>query len=296
MLNDQINKTGLLTITEMVNLISTIDRIPCNIIDLYNFFNKYTYNLLDNSVQLLIELNLIIRKDDGILTTNKIDFNTATFNVIANRLLEYIIVSSPDFFQFSYIDDENQSMYFIPIKYHMLRNILLEADLIKSVNSNLYVIDNFYDSLFVQLHKKKNRQMSLEELKRKLELQEIIGEKAELFVIDYEKKKFPNRKINYISPIDVSAGYDIKSYIDITSTTSDKLIEVKCIDKEGNFFISRNELLTAKLYPECYYLYLVDSSFTHPPIEIDDVFTKLNNSDRYSIEKIKVNINKITER
>ena len=56
---------------------------------------------------------------------------------------------------------------------------------------------------------------SLDKLKLQLEQQERQGELAELFVLEYEKKRITNstvnEKIKRISIIDVAAGYDIVS-------------------------------------------------------------------------------------
>ena len=52
--------------------------------------------------------------------------------------------------------------------------------------------------------------MSLEQLKKRLENNELAGEKAELFALEYERQRLGpegGKKVKHISDIDVSAGY-----------------------------------------------------------------------------------------
>src|SRR5690606_13852032 len=108
-----------------------------------------------------------------------------------------------------------------------------------------------------------------------LDAREKLGSEAEQRILEYEVKKFPSKKIEYISPLDVNAGYDIKSYIDNNSVSFDKFIEVKCISERDLFYWSRNEIDTAKQLGENYYLYLLESSFENPPFEIKNPYKKL---------------------
>ena len=52
--------------------------------------------------------------------------------------------------------------------------------------------------------------MSLEQLKKRLENNELAGEEAELFVLEYKRQRLGpegGKKVKRISDIDVSAGY-----------------------------------------------------------------------------------------
>lgn len=65
--------------------------------------------------------------------------------------------------------------------------------------------------------------------------------------------KLPER----ISEYNVSAGYDIVSFVSIESLIPDKFIEVKsCSDERWIFYISKNELDVAKRKQDSYFLYL----------------------------------------
>ena len=106
----------------------------------------------------------------------------------------------------------------------------------------------------------KHKQLSLEQLKRQLEKKEHAGEKAEVFVFEYERKRLGqplSEKVRRISEIDVTAGYDIVSFDSNQSQEPDRFIEVKAISNAG-FYWSRNEYEIAKLKGNTYYLYLVN--------------------------------------
>lgn len=122
-----------------------------------------------------------------------------------------------------------------------------------------FSISPLYESLVAELCKIERQKMSLEQLKKKIESNNIVGEKAELFVLNYEKKRlgYPVCDfVNRISEIDVTAGYDIISFNSPSSKNPDRFIEVKATSAEG-FYWSVNEYETAKLLGEKYFIYLV---------------------------------------
>ncbi len=59
-----------------------------------------------------------------------------------------------------------------------------------------------------------------------------------------------------ISHLDVSAGYDIVSFLSAKSEIPDKFIEVKSCDENEMFYISKNEIETARKKGSSYFLYL----------------------------------------
>jgi len=58
--------------------------------------------------------------------------------------------------------------------------------------------------------------------------------------------------------IDVGAGYDIASFDSIYSESIDRFIEVKSYSQNVSFYWSRNEVETARLKGDSYFLYLVN--------------------------------------
>lgn len=119
---------------------------------------------------------------------------------------------------------------------------------------------NGYEDMIAKHCKAKRKLMSLEKLKEQLENNERAGEIAELFVVEYEKRRLgiaDGTKVKRISDIDVSAGYDIVSVNTPEAVVSNRFIEVKAVSTTG-FFWSKNEYAVAKLLGTNYYLYLVD--------------------------------------
>lgn len=143
----------------------------------------------------------------------------------------------------------------------LFRNILIQYKALKE-NSGDLVLNAEYEDVFAKCKRKQRVKKSLEQLKKQLEQQEIQGETAELFVMDYEKKRLTTSEkrnnIKRISEIDVSAGYDILSYENEFSPDYDRFIEVKSYSGNPHFYWSKNEIETAELYEEKYYIYLID--------------------------------------
>ena len=86
-------------------------------------------------------------------------------------------------------------------------------------------IDWFNDTGIKLIEKSKLKSFTLERLKKNMERQSELGFEAEKFVLEYElrmRNKHPTcSKIRIISEEDVSAGYDIESYIDDKSIVLD---------------------------------------------------------------------------
>lgn len=145
----------------------------------------------------------------------------------------------------------------------VFRNILIQYKVLKESGGEL-VLNPEYESVFAEYKRKQGTKKSLEQLKKQLEQQELQGEEAELFVVEYEKRRLSQSakkdSVKRISVIDVSAGYDILSYEDEASAEYDRFIEVKSFSGNPHFYWSENEIETAKLYEDRYYIYLIDAS------------------------------------
>lgn len=106
------------------------------------------------------------------------------------------------------------------------------------------------------------RTLSKEDLMALLAYKDKLGFEAEQAVLGYELKRLtahPQKdEILIISEINISAGYDLISFNSRDSRFIDRFIEVKSYTGRMGFYISRNELATAELKGESYYLYLVD--------------------------------------
>ena len=150
-----------------------------------------------------------------------------------------------------------------PLSLSSVRNVLISQHFLlplRDAQGSRFYISSDYEILIAKHCKAKRKLMSLEKLKEQLENNERAGEIAELFVVEYEKRRLgiaDGTKVKRISDIDVSAGYDIVSVNTPEAVVSNRFIEVKAISTTA-FFWSKNEYAVAKLLGTNYYLYLVD--------------------------------------
>ena len=181
-----------------------------------------------------------------------------------------------------------------PLEYSSIRNTLTNQGffLIERTNqrTNFFVASEYRDCLSTII-KKQKRRITLSQLKNRLERNEEAGEKAEQFVLGYEQRRLPEHlcnKVQIISGIDVTAGYDILSFDTETSTEPDRFIEVKAIGRNNEFFWSKNEYEVALLKGTKYYLYLVKLEFIlnkeYSPIIIKNPAYTIMESDNWLVE------------
>ena len=151
------------------------------------------------------------------------------------------------------------------LKYSGLRNFLIDLGFIFYDSAHKkYVISDEYFPVYSELRKR--NQLSLDKFLKIIQKQDKISKAAELEIIKYEKNrlsKFPHlaKKVEHLSEKNVLAGYDIKSFTEKNeknTNPSPRYIEVKAISpRKHRFFWTRNEIDSAKLYKQNYYLYLV---------------------------------------
>ena len=181
----------------------------------------------------------------------------------------------------------------LPLSFSTVRNVLISQGFLITARDDQgtkFYIAPAYDSLVAKHCKTRRKQFSLESLKKQLEDNELAGEKAELYVLSYEKERIGPplcQSIRRISEIDTSAGYDIVSFNSCESQEPDRFIEVKAVSSTG-FFWSRNEYEIAKLKGDMYYLYLVElSRLSEPgyaPEMIQDPAVNVMGSDSWFVE------------
>ena len=214
------------------------------------------------------KLNAILTEDSQIV------------NAFKNKYIDFVI--HEDILRFrsmSYNDTTDE--YLIPcnsirIKHSCYRNLLLSLGVLAISGSQFYSVS---EELKTKLETKEiRRKITQEQLLSQLEKQQEQGEEGELFVLNFEKKRLINHpkidRVKRISPFDVSAGYDIVSFMDDDSTSIDRYIEVKTYIGNVHFHWSQNEMDKAKIYREHYFVYLVDydaiSEKSYCPIIIQD--------------------------
>ncbi len=188
--------------------------------------------------------------------------------------------------------EEETGRFYVPtsafnLDSSILRNLLKELSAFVLEGTHFFISPEF-EHLFKEAIRKK-KVMSQEDLLKKIEEEQLMGEDGELYVMDYERRRLNVNQqhikdIKQISSIDVSAGYDIISFHD-ESLNNRRYIEVKTYNGIENFFWSINEMKSAKLRGEDYYLYLVNHSKIkeegYAPLMIKDPFFQLQKDDSW---------------
>jgi len=194
----------------------------------------------------------------------------------------------------------------IPLKYSGIRNLLIQLGFLHphKTSPNLLIVDQTFSEFFEYtvlgwLRADVTRHMSsvslsLEHLKQIQNLKESIGREAEEYVEVYErcrlKDHLQKQRIKIISHIDTGAGYDIVSFNSCESVMLDRFVEVKSFSRDVTFYWSRNEIATAELKGENYFLYLVDrsrmSETSYQPLIIQNPFKQVFLGDNWRKEEI----------
>ena len=166
-------------------------------------------------------------------------------------------------------------------------SILSQFGVIKKIGS-FWVIEPDYLDYVEQIKEGVPKPMTQKQLEAILAEQKRIGDLAEEFTVEYEKKRLRKKKLNSeskkvqkISTKYVNKGYDVESFSK-KSKEANLFIEVKGRKWDlTSFIISINEIKTAKRLGEKYAIYFWNNvGSKNPPKEplkiINDPFRKLS--------------------
>ena len=186
----------------------------------------------------------------------------ATFSdLLVDYLLEEDVISLESLKYNSQEDCVILARNGIKYKHASYRNLLLSLGILTKREDGAFVFEKKIDKIF-EIAPSKNMQKSEERLLQELEQQRLEGLAGEVFVIKYEHNRLMGHpfidKIKQISVIDVTAGYDIISYNDVSSVRLNRFIEVKTYKGKPHFHWSANEIRTSNIRADHYFLYLVD--------------------------------------
>lgn len=176
----------------------------------------------------------------------------------------------------------------INFKYACYRNLLCSLGIFTMPNEGKYIVSPSILDIFEE----NQNAMSEETLLKILEKEREQGDLGEEYVVAYEKNRLKNHleclKIKRISKLDVSAGFDIVSFIDEKSKALDLCIEVKTYSGKPHFYWSKNEMEQAKLRTIHYSIYLVDykeiGNANYTPIIINDPISFFADNPNWLIE------------
>lgn len=184
-------------------------------------------------------------------------------------------------------------------KYANLKQLLIDFDVIQihpTKEISKYIFNPRYRKVFdkIILPEIKKRKIGIDEFKKSLKQQQINGEEAERFVLNYEKVRLNNKAgIDWVAEYSVAEGYDISSFQQQESRLNDCFIEVKSYAGNPYFYWSRNEMDVSRIKGENYFLYLVDrnqfKNLDYQPMIIQNPFKEVldNTNWEKQVEKYK---------
>lgn len=240
----------------------------------------------------LQELQVVQVENEKFIINNPFfaDINEeAAFVILCEKVFTYLIDENLINIELLKFNDQVE-LFYIPKRAFSLhsavfRNLLITLNALVAAGSE-YRIPKEYDKFFGRLIKSANKRLTLEQLKKKLDEETELGEKGELFVLDFERNRCkylePDlQRIRQISHIDVTAGYDIISFHDAVSLKR-RYIEVKTYRGKPHFYWSANEIESARLRGADYCIYLVDADKIYRdgyrPEIIINPFNEINNN------------------
>ena len=235
---------------------------------------------LQETLNFLIDLDVLKISGNSILVKKNDNFK--------NFLIDHIILkpkySLPlkNYLQ-NYISQENKVIKFKPnsgynILSSSLRNFLISANIVEhNIESNDYKLLDIS-----QLDKIKKSEYSPEQLDLEIKNQKELGLAAEKLVFDKEKinllKIDKNLKPDHISLRDVSAGYDIKSFMMSKGELKEIYIEVKAVSSSNyKFHLSPGEYQKAIQNLENYFIYLLPVDYSSGEKFNYEKILKINN-------------------
>lgn len=274
-------------------------------------------SVYDGCIELAIKIDVLIFDGNTITINENISSFLNSVNQISDKFIEYLFHTLKNDQDFHKIFCSEYLSYDIiykslqisnsafGLKFSNFKQLLIDFGAIKThptVEINSYILNSRYKKLFDKtvLPEIKKRKIGVEEFRKAMELQQIYGEEAEKFVIEFERKRLNNQKdIDWVAEYIVNEGYDVASYNSQDDLIQNRFIEVKSYDGDiPYFFWSRNEYQVARRKKDQYWVYLVNrtqmNNENYKPIMEQHPFENILNNDiwdkqidKYKIELIK---------
>lgn len=151
------------------------------------------------------------------------------------------------------------------LKYSNLKQLLIDFGAITNHPTkefNSFIINSRHKKLLDKmiLPEIKQRKLGIEEFRKAMEQQQIYGEDAEKYVLNFEYNRLNKEKeIDWVAEYIINEGYDIASYNNESDEFPNRFIEVKSYEGEFPYFYwSRNEYTVAKHKKNEYWIYLIN--------------------------------------
>lgn len=284
------------------------------------FYNRVIdgRSIFDGCLELAIKIEILIFENDFLsLSTGVVD-SLNSISQMRDIFVEYLFKALNDDDEFHKIFCSDYLSHDIiykslqinnrafSLKYSNFKQLLIDFEAIKThptTELNNFIINNRYKKLFDKaiLPEIKKRKIGIEEFRKAMEQQQIYGEEAEKYVLNFEFFRLKEQKeIDWVAEYIVNEGYDIASYNYESDELTNRFIEVKSYDGETPYFFwSRNEYTVAKRKKDEYWLYLINRSemnnIEYVPIMIQNPFETILSDDETwdkQIEKYKIELKK----
>ena len=282
------------------------------------FYNRMIdgRSIFDGCIELAIKAKILIPEGEFLSLNNGITGSLNSIGQMRDKFVEYLFkaLKNDDEFHKIFCSDflshdviykslqiNNRAFGF---KHSNFKQLLIDFDAIKThptAEFNSFIINNRYKKLFDKtvLPEIKKRKVSIEEFRKAIEQQQIYGEEAEKFVLNFEFIRLNElKKIDWVAEYVVNEGYDIASYNHESDELPNRFIEVKSYDgKTPYFFWTRNEFSVAKRKKDEYWLYLINrlemTKEKYEPLMIQNPFETVLMDNRVwnkQVEKYKIEL------
>lgn len=276
------------------------------------FYNRVIdgRSIFDGCIEIAIQAEILVFENNFVTVCNGVVDSLNNINQMRDKFVEYLFKALKDDDEFHKIFCSDYLSHNIiykslqinnrafGLKYSNFKQLLIDFEAIKTHPTkelNSFIINNRYKKLFDKtvLPEIKKRKIGIEEFRRSMEQQQIYGEEAEKFVLNFEFIRLNEEKeIDWVAEYIVNEGYDIASYNHESDEFPNRFIEVKSYDgKTPYFFWSRNEYSVAKLKKDDYWLYLVNRSemnkAEYVPIMIQNPYEEILSNDEYWVKQIE---------
>lgn len=286
--------------------------------DIEQFFHNKIIDgrsIYDGCIELAIRIEILILQEDLITINETLIGSLNNVNQMSDKFVEFLFkaltndeifhnIFCSEFLTYDIIYKTLQiSNSAFGFKFASFKQLLIDFDAIRvhpTIEINSYIINTRYKKLFDKtvLPEIKRRKIGIEDFKKSIELQQIYGEEAEKFVLDFEYRRLNGLKeIDWVAEYIVNEGYDIASYNNDNDDSYNRFIEVKSYDGDTPYFFwSRNEYNVARLKKDNYWLYLVSrkkiNEIGYIPMMVQNPYINVLNDDiwKKQIDKYKIEL------
>lgn len=301
---------------ELLNLVKDRELKESDIIDLFYNRSIEGRTIFDGCVHLAFEIELIhLDHNEHVCLCEAIKHSLNSVRQMSDKFNEILLLAMKEDEDLLNIFSSKHLAYDViynsiqirnsafGFKFSNFKQLLIDFEIIyphPTPEIKNYIINSRYKKLFDRsiLPEIKKRKIGIEELDMSIRQQQINGEEAERFILEFELKRLKGLKeVDWVAEYVANEGYDILSYDSETDDEHNRFIEVKSYQGEvPYFFWSRNEFFVAKQKQGSYWLYLVNrdriKDENYIPIMIQDPYVNVLRNKNWDkqVDKYKITL------